>query len=617
MAKKQRLTIIDKIKDPSPIMVRKEKPLFRTTYEKEKWWAEEKKRCLEGYNNLPGTFYFYNQHCQIKNRQSGATEYPIARDLDLMIFEAIESNWKRGVVSGIIKGRGQGLSTIGGALTNYFMWAHPGSKSLITSKDGKGIEMMFTEKIMATYERLDEDIKPIEKRRNETKQQSFFRGEVYFKNKEGKVDVGISSVICNETSETPRSPTAFSGQGAIFGFYDEFPLHTRNRELLLSSIECYKHEGKMKGMLVWGGTVEAQLTNEQIAKFEKLVKVSEQYKTDIIFLPYWMGKNMVNGHSNEKLGRQQWEEELEGLERINDEDGIRAFKKNNPWTLEDIFALGKGSRWEDDVSDKINFQLQEVKKNPPPLTICKLVDTTKGVDTFVHKDGKVMILENPKEGELYGVMADGIATGTKVGDEKGSKAAFIVCKLQTKNGELYPSYSPVALYLDKPKTVEESYLQGTSLAKYYNKFGGLKFIAPEANAATIDHYSTYLTKEGMFRYLQRKRDLSGKGYVNTKKIGQYIGDNEREWQMRQANVFLRKHIECIKLIPLLEAMLTGVEDNADVLDAWLMFFIAMGADFDKPKVVEKQYEHEVRVLTKLPNGKVVWEYKKQIIKINQ
>jgi hypothetical protein len=87
--------------------------------------------------------------------------------------------------------------------------------------------------------------------------------------------------------------------------------------------------------------------------------------------------------------------------------------------------------------------------------------------------------------------------------------------------------------------------------------------------------------------------------------------------MRQANVFLRKHIECIKLIPLLEAMLTGVEDNADVLDAWLMFFIAMGADFDKPKVVEKQYEHEVRVLTKLPNGKVVWEYKKQIIKINQ
>ena len=80
----------------------------------------------------------------------------------------------------------------------------------------------------------------------------------------------------------------------------------------------------------------------------------------------------------------------------------------------------------------------------------------------------------------------------------------------------------------------------------------------------------------------------------------------REWQMRQANSFLRKNISSIKCIPLLQQMLLPVDKNADILDAWLMTFIAMPFNFwdaEIKKVIEKK-PREIRTIT--PSGQEVW-----------
>ena len=62
------ITLIDKTKPASPIYVRTPIPTFRSEYEKQKYFAENKKRCIEGYGDIPGTLYDYLQNQYLKHR---------------------------------------------------------------------------------------------------------------------------------------------------------------------------------------------------------------------------------------------------------------------------------------------------------------------------------------------------------------------------------------------------------------------------------------------------------------------------------------------------------------------------------------------------------------------
>src|ERR1017187_9645235 len=128
------ITIIDKIKPLPPIFERTPPPTsFKTTLDEINYWAEENRRCREGYGELPGTLYHYIQHQLIQNRYTGDIFHPICRDVDLLIFTEIEKAKKEGKNIFFSKGRGVGLSVIGGALCNYHMKFYPGSNTFVTS----------------------------------------------------------------------------------------------------------------------------------------------------------------------------------------------------------------------------------------------------------------------------------------------------------------------------------------------------------------------------------------------------------------------------------------------------------------------------------------------------
>ncbi len=137
---------------------------------------------------------------------------------------------------------------------------------------------------------------------------------------------------------------------------------------------------------------------------------------------------------------------------------------------------------------------------------------------------------------------------------------------------------------------------------FYNQYGGGKEINYEVNASTGDHFGTFLEKNNLYQYAYKRKDLSGKGYINTKKRGSAINEHTREWQVRQANMFLRQHGANIKSRLLLESLLMGENENADLRDAFLIFMISV-PNFDKPVERKEKVRYRSKViLTKNSDG---------------
>lgn len=591
------MLIIDHTKPSAPIWEYTPVPVFKTTVEKQRYWDKQNKLWVEGYADIPGTLIFKTQECVCKHRITGQPFRPQARYADLMIHQFIDQQRKRKAKSAnIIKPRGIGLSTDFGCLSNYFMRVFPGSTSLITSKDQKGIGTLFSEKIKYTYEKLHPDIRPLLINKNETRDKCFLKTAILLEND----NIAESRVLCSETSEKPKSPTNFSGEGAIAGMYDEFPLHPRKQELLKSSSECYRDPatGEMVGILIAGGTVEDTLSGNDFNEFAKYIHDLDP--EDLLFLPFWMNKFVdANGYPDKEKAQIWWEQELETLTKKNDVEGIIAFKKNQPSCREDIFALAQNTFWEEDVDDKLRKHRDQIVLNCFPHKRGKLLEIGGQVSFEPIRSGTnfsmtdlhqppVTIIEECKPNVEYYLLVDGTGTGLETGEKEGSFVAGVILKGYDPEGD---SFGTPACYFERPRTVEASYINLINLASYYNKYNNFKGIEAEANIGTGDHFSTFLKNKGLWHWVIKRKDLSGKGYTNTSKPFQAVNDVVRDYQVRCANVFLRKYIQHIKLIPLLNSLILPKGENADLRDAWLMMFILFpNVDANTPKEkVKKAY----------------------------
>lgn len=597
-------------KKKKPIFTYEPPPLFTTQLEEQRYWEEEKRRWVEGYNDLPGTFYYMVTQGWVKDRITGIISRPEVRYVDLYIHEFINNQRKAKRMGGVIKPRGVGFSTQIGILCNYFMRVHPGSTSIVTSKDQDGIQTIFKEKVIPVYDNMPVAIKPDVINKNDTKQMCYMRVQIPVQRGDA-LDFAESEIYLRETSETPKSPTNLSGKGAIFGAYDEFPLHPRRKELLNSSIECYRNPKtkELDGFLLWGGTVEAALTSEQLNKFRTMVSDSTIWDCDILFIPFWMQMYLTNGWPDKEKAEAWWEKEYEKLSKASDKEALTAFIRNNPRSLDDIFESSEGSRWEDDVSELIKHKRREVVNMRIDRTKGRIIDYAGRPDFVQDGGGNIIIIEQPKPDVTYYELVDGVATGTDTGasESEGSKVAGLIVKGFDPSGD---SYKPVAMYLERPKTVEQSYINLVSLVKYYNKYDTFKGIMAEANASTADHFATFLNKSGLGKFIMYRKNLSGGQKTGThNKPFFYVNNEVRDYQMRQANIFLRKHIASITLIELLDQMLMSKDENTDVLDAWLMLFLALPPDYDQPPKMKVQRRRMVRVFTRNKSGQLVAEWK--------
>jgi hypothetical protein len=578
--------ILTQFKRGKPIYERTPVPTFRTDYERDKYYDNKKAIWREGANGLPGMLIYYLDEIYLANRVTGVKSSPICRDIDVLIFHKIEQLRKEFKWLYITKGRGLGLSTIMFSIPHWFFRMYPGSKCVATTgKDKKTLGHLFSNYFMHSYNNLDELIKPKFINKNETSAESYLKIQVKTKDELGRQDFSLSEFICRETSDNPKSPTAFSGYGAIYGGVDEIPLHPRREDLLKSLKEIFvdPFTKEIVGFCLGGGTIEDVLTAEDIVKLKRFIDNCEALNFHHAFIPATWGNCMTNGWSDLKMAEEKILRKREELDKLEDKSFLKAEIKNNPLNLDEIFEMGGSGKFEDDVILKVRETIKVASKITQPRY--DLVDMNGNIITSPTNSTKspFVIFEQPKEGVSYKAGNDGTGSTKESGVIEGSDVAMVVTKMYDPS-DPDSSYTPVAWYAERPLKFDDSYAKQANLMKLFNKFGLLK-VRLQTNQAN-EHFGAYLTKEGLGKLLGLRHDLGGVAKENKNKMGTFITPDIIEWQYRQANRILRKYGHNFKMLRLLEEILLPYETNTDILDAWLMCLIEMGIDFDKPKTIK-------------------------------
>lgn len=587
----------------------------------DEYWEEQNRRWIEGHAGLTGAHYFYLQECYL-NDIDGNVFRPEWRDVDELMFRWVEDAMRDEQSLLIYKRREIGATSVFANLPFWFMRVFPGATSGLTSgKGGEGIRSMFNDKILFSYNRFNKSVlNTVPVQINNTKQrQSLTVGLKVWSDVLQGMDLRTSELYCKETDEKPDSPTNLSGRRYKYVYVDEAPLHRRIEDFLGSIFPAISKQTMRTGLLVMAGTVEPQLTQEEVMRFYNLIQRSSNLNIRTEMLPVWLGLVTKNGWSDEQAGMEWYYQNVGNFEKTGDLKGLRDFRMQYPKDEDDLFDLAQGGVFEDDVADLLNEHYKELCKGKNEELAYKLVKSAEGIkaipDSKVRKpeqDGGHWILEPPKQNVMYYQAIDGIGTGKKEGAESGSWIGCTIYKGYDPDGG---SYSPVAHYFERPNTVEEGYRQIVNQWHFYNKYDGGKEINYETAAATGDHFGTFLSKEGLYRYAAPRRDLSGRGHIDTKKRGTAVNDHTREWQIRQANVFLRKYGTNIRSRLLLQSLLKSSEENADLRDAFFVFLVSI-PNFDKPIEKKKPKPPRTKVgIKRMADG--TWQYETTVVQGNE
>ncbi len=605
------MIIIDSTKQ-SPKWIAPVKPTtFKTTLDRQKYWAEEKRRWREGYGDghahLCGMHYFYLTQGSLKDGSDGTIIRPKYRDSDEFIISPLhDAFWNLKNHVGLVKRREIGSTSIGaGMLPAYSMRMFPSSTFGLTSCDNDRIAKAYYDKTMVYLDEMDIDIKPKKEKSNETKQNIYLRLE-WMANENEQSVLRYSDLFAKETTATEGAAKGFSGTRMRAAYYDEFPLHRRKKQLLNSSTSCFMRGAEQSGLLFWGGTVEEGITPEQIQELQQLVQDSEFLNFNIIFAPAWWGLFMdENGVSDEKKGVEWVMRERERLDKIEDKSFLKAFIKNYPLSLDEIFELGKGSRWDDYAIEKINHQVKTLVKERPPISGYELIENVSGeINAVPKKDSTLKILEHPQQGVKYILAVDATQSTDNTSGAKGN-SKFAICVMKGIHPQAELEFAPVATLIERPKDFDAMFEKGIRLLKYYNQHGLAK-ICGELNA-TGGVFAELITKKGLGRCHISRKDLNKKGFVDTKKLWYYRVDATIDWQFLHANNYFKKYAEHVKFLEILYDAQKPADANTDILDAFLGCLWGFGSgNILEEKTVEKT-KRKISLIVGWKDGKAVWE----------
>lgn len=592
------MIIIDKIKIPAPFFTRKEMPsVFKTTLDKQKYLAEEKRRWIEGYGGLNGMLYYYATQVILKDRLKGIKYYPTVRDVEAeIIFPQLEDCFKNGESPFIVKGRGVGLSSIGMNLPHYFFRVYPNTTCIATSKNKKTLAELFTEKTMISFDEMNPAIKPDLIAKNQTANESFLRYGYKYLDERGREQYSENKFLCRDTQESDSATTNFSGAGAIFGFADEAPLMPRLNGFFDSAIECFTNhsENRLEGLLLFGGTVEDSVPVEAVQRLQEVWNNAKELKIRPIFIPSTYGKHLLNGHSDHKKAEEEILRRRDELDKLTDKTRLQNYIKNNPLSIDEIFNFAGSSRFDEYTIQRINLQINELEKPSNKFakpTGYNLVEHQGELTAIPKKDSNFQILEHPKDGVRYMWSLDATqSTENTSGVKKNSKFSITIMKGVDPQAEL--QFAPVARFLERPKNFDDVFDWGIRIFKYYNKYGLCKH-AGELNA-TGGVMLEKLQKEGFGKNAVVKREMYKTGWVETKRAWFYRVDATIDWQYLAANTYFKKYVEMVRFVDLLKEAQMPEETNKDYLDSFLAGLWGwMTGDLLNEKVVKKA---EVKVI---------------------
>lgn len=627
-----KITIINKFKPPSPRWTYEPLPTFKRDTDRVKYTELWHQRYLEGHAGLTGPHIMFLQENHLK-LIDGSIIRPIWREADeKYLFQPIDKSRLNPGGKGarslmIIKRREFGLTSVGTFMGHYLGRMNKGITCNFTSDSGPHLGKLFTDKILVSQDHFRKDIRGSYDSReggaiNKTKNNVGMTIAMRSKNEFGEEIIKTTDFFCSETSESDLAVSKFSSTRAYYTFIDEAAIHKRV-EALLDALQPVMMKGSLQlGFLLVGGSIEKSISQANLIRLKGLVDNRETYNMDYVFIPGYaaLDEYMVNGFSDEK-GAMEWIlRRREMLDKNPNKNALNAFIKSHPLDEKELFEMGAAGFWEAKSMNILNQSKRDLEINPPPISPVEIVPMGSEIKVNIVKESPVTILRHPKEGvmTLFGI--DSVMSGKESGDEKGSEFAAIgitqldpadfICK---PNEEV--SYSPSCLYHERPDTVQGAYDITLDLILYYNKFGTpdrpMVSVMPEANAATADHFTSYMTAKGYRHLLAKRPDLSGKGHSDQTKTGVYMTNHSLEWGRRAINAWVQKYGYRNKMLEVILDLINLGAVNADIGSATLAAIIGQGLDYDAPPKPPEppapNWRHWVE------NGENIWVQEEQLI----
>jgi hypothetical protein len=439
--------------------------------ESAEWRRTEVLRCKYGIWSPKGELimtpdeYFYLTYFYMKSAQKAGAPRPEFRQCDELWFRALRGAEAMCRGLAVVKRRRWGFSwkTVSATLRRalFSKYKHLGMSSENESKSNDLIRM-----VNHSYNKLPAFLK--------IGAGTWTKSKIEFtikqtKGRKGKIASSGNGTIIEAKSAASEKVWESTGMKMITfdesGKYEGIDLPT----LLTNTIPCLAGDNGITrtGCLIVGGTVGDM--DKSGAQMESVYNDAHVYDMDRFFVPGWMGLVVDKfGNDNRDAAEKLIAQEMEKVK--NDYKALIQKRQQYPMTIEDAFAIHSDSVIFD--MTRVNAQLAELAKNPPPIVNGNLVRNDAMVVSFSPSDnGKIRILERPVEsiknipyGYIIGVDPYDHNVDMKANGQH-SKGACMVFKRTAEVGEL--AYLPVATYMDRCHT-DEFYTNCWMLAVYYN-----------------------------------------------------------------------------------------------------------------------------------------------------
>lgn len=602
-------TIIDKTKPAAPRYVFEEPPSFKKAIDGQRWAETEVERWHIGYRGLCGRHYFHLTQRMIKDGTEGRLIRPRYREDDEPIFKQIEKTRADGKMLMWLSRREFGKSTILGSEVGYCSAVFPGCVQNVTSADKDRIFSFFNENLLTCVNHMHPLLKPETLNQNNTRDRIYLKLGYETLNERGLREIAESHVFGVETNEKPKSPMNFSGKRLKTGLLDEVALHERLTALIKSANGTVMKGTQRTGLLLFAGTVEEGIKNENIVKLNQLYADKEILDLDVIFTPYYHGLHLnPDGTSDHKKAQEWWENKAEQLSKAKDPSALLAFKKNYPPSIEVALELGGGGTLPAEVIEQVNEQAIFLRNNRDKINIksCHLVQVGGGkVEARISESGKMRILESPKENVEYIAGTDPIPIAN-MASEEGSKFVTIVYSM--------PARTPVAIYAERNFDPMITVRNVIMLCDYYNKAKNMvEFNQGEALILAIKQEG----RRDLLSGQPYKSGLAVKVSTNIKVLGyRKVGSDKTVEVLHR--LFVDWLLKCVKNIyfeELLEDIPLYLVGNTDFIDA-LLAALLLENERMKSSAVVQAANQKFKTFTYLEQqgNKTVWKKAKIPIK---
>lgn len=558
--------------------------LRRGTREWREYWAEQIRRCREGFKphggvHIPGAYYFYLNFYQILARDEDTNrkklQNPWYRDLDHEYFHNVYEAKENGHGLIILKARDKGFSYMNSGLCLYEWSFFPDNEIGIGAATPAYVNSVRT-KIIKAWSKLPPELRlRKDLADNEHKMMSGQRVK-----RDGIwMEEGFKSIIHYRSMD---NPDAFRGERLGMMIFEEAGEFKDLIRAYMSSEPCFKDGAVQYGVPIIGGTSNVMNKSQD---YMKMWYEAESYNLKQMFIPASKALygffDKRTGKSDEEGAKQHFEEKRQKLRGHKDKTPYYLHIQEYPLCPEDAFVSSSTSPFDLEKINEQKARLLSSNKLKQMVSRGRLEWTNKNhfeVEWIPDPDGEVQILYHPNK-DMVNLDVGAVDSYFQAeAPNSDSKGCAIIFRRWTEKDIV--SNLPIAMYIDRPYTKEEWYDNNMKLAAYYN----CKMLVEYNDEMFFD----YFYKQKATKFLkERPRTADSPWAKVSNRYGVHMKVYQKNLVIDLIDDYIKKFSEDVYFIDLLEDLANfGVKNT----DAAMAFGIALMHDADNSNVRVKHVD---------------------------